>query len=120
MPSKSCVELLADELGLRWLNVDFSIEDRKQTPDSALKSRYDTLQDLDLHTQREAAWVKRIEESGSHSGLLVCGLCHVLSAGEKLRARGFEVETHIYSPARIYNWGERPRVVPKDSFPEPF
>jgi hypothetical protein len=121
LPPKSSVELLADELGLAWLNVDLTKDERRNLPDSALTSRHDTLQDLDMHRKRENAWVKAIGESGSHSGLLVCGLCHVFSVGEKLCTRGFVVETHIYSPDSIYHWdwSSRPTVVPDDSFADP-
>lgn len=113
LPSKSCVELLADELGLQWLNVDLTLDERKELPDSALKSQYDTLQDLEMHRQRESAWAKKIEESNSRSVLLVCGLCHVFSVGESLRSRRIEVEAHIYTPKRIFNWSNRPRVASK-------
>jgi len=122
LPPKSCVELIADELGLAWLNVDLTNEERNRLPDSALASQYDTLQDLQMHRQRENRWVKRIGESGSRSGLLICGLCHVLSVGEKLSTHGVAVETHIYSPDNIYNWdwSSRPTVVREDSLPDPF
>ena len=50
LPSKSCVELLADKFGLRWANMDLTPEERKLIPDAALKSIYaDTLQDLSMH-----------------------------------------------------------------------
>jgi len=122
LPSKSCVELLADEMGLAWLNVDLTKGDRENLPDSGLTSQYDTLQDLDMHRKRENAWVKAISESGSRSCLLVCGLCHVFSVGEKLGAQDFEVETHVYSPDSIYNWdwSNRLTVVREDSFSDPF
>lgn len=122
LPPKSCVESVADELGLPWLNVDLTKEERIQLPDSALVGQQDTLQDLKMHTQRENAWVRRIGESGSLSGLLVCGLCHVISVGEKLSAQGFKVETHIYNPDNIYNWdwSSRPTIVREDSLPDPF
>jgi hypothetical protein len=49
VPPKSCVELLADELKIHWDNMDLSVEERKNTPDAAPTSKYDTLQDLTLH-----------------------------------------------------------------------
>jgi hypothetical protein len=101
---KSCVELLADELGLSWRNIDLSLEERKLIPD---RGDGDSLQDLDLHIQREKAWVERISEAVTFSGLLVCGLCHAFTIAEKLRDL-FEVEIHVYDPCRIYDW-ERPR-----------
>ncbi len=113
LPRKSCVELLADDLKIHWDNIDLSVGDRKKTPDAALSSKYDTLQDLTLHSTREWAWAKKISETVVQSGLVVLGLCHLLSMGEKLRARDFEVEAHLYDPNRIYDWKKmRPRVGP--------
>jgi len=110
---KSCVELLADELKIHWYNMDLSVEERKNTPDAALTSKYDTLQDLTLHSTRESAWVQNISETVAQSGLVLVGLCHLLSMGEKLRALDFEVEAHLYDPSRIYDWKKmRPRVGP--------
>jgi hypothetical protein len=111
LPSKSCVELLADELELRWLNVDLSKEERKKLPDLALSSKYDTQQDIEMHRQRENIWVKNISETDSDSSLLICGVCHVISLGNKLSELGYSVEAHVYSPKRIFNWSNRPRFV---------
>ena len=119
LPPKSCVELLADELGITWANMDLTLEQRKVTPDSALTGKYDTLQDLTLHSTRESAWVKKISETVVQSGLVIVGLCHVLSMGEKLRALDFEVEAHVYDPKKIYDWTKmRPRVAPGPSGPK--
>lgn len=113
LPPKACVEALADELGIRWANIDLTPEERALLPDAALTGQYDTLQDLTLHSQRESAWVRRISELVENSGLLIVGLCHVFSIGEKLCGLDFEVEAHVYDPRRIYNWGAaRPRVSP--------
>jgi hypothetical protein len=91
--------------------MDLTAEERKFIPDAALKSVYDTLQDLSLNAQRESAWVKRIaSETSLNSGLLIVGLCHVFSFSEKLLKLGFEIEAHVYSPPRIYNWDGRPRI----------
>lgn len=113
LPPKSCVEMLADELGIPWANMDLTVEQRKSVPDSALTGKYETLQDLTLHTHRESAWVAKVSEMVNTSGLLIVGLCHVLSMGEKLRRLDFEVEAHVYSPPRIYNWSERSGRAPK-------
>lgn len=106
----SCVEALADKLGIRWANMDLTVEERKDVPDSALTGKYDTLQDLALHSHRENAWVGKVSEMVVNSGLLIVGLGHVLSFGEKLRALGFEVEAHVYDPNRIYKWTGRQTV----------
>ncbi|MBZ5532716.1 MAG: hypothetical protein LAO20_14890 [Acidobacteriia bacterium] len=112
LPPKSCVELLADGLSIRWANMDLTAEERKLIPDAALKSVYcDTFQDLSLHTLREKAWVEKIiSDTKLNSGLLIVGLCHVFSFSEKLLKLGFEVEVHAYSPNRIFNWSGRPRI----------
>ena len=106
LPPKSCVELLVDELGLKWRNIDATIEERKLIAD---RGNGDSLQDLDLYMQREKMWITRISEAVTASGLLICGLCHTFTIAEKLREL-FELEIHVYDPRRIYNWDGRPRV----------
>jgi hypothetical protein len=110
LPAKSCVELLADELCIRWANIDLTPEQRKLVPESALTSGYDTVQDLTLHSQRERAWVEKASEMVVNSGLVIVGLCHVFSLSQKLSRLDFEIEAHIYDPRRVYNWIGRPRV----------
>jgi hypothetical protein len=97
---KSCVEVFADNLGIEWRNVDRSREQRKMIPDATTSSRYDTLQDLSLHESREWVWVVRASATVTNSGLLVCGLCHVLSVANKFRLLDFEIEAHVYCPRR--------------------
>lgn len=110
LPPKACVELLADELGIPWVNMDLSREERKAIPDSAINGRYDTLQDITLHSRRESAWVAKISEKVVNSGLAIVGICHVVSVGEKLSASGFQVEAHVYNPNRIFDWSGRRRI----------
>jgi hypothetical protein len=97
---KSCVEVIADALDVQWRNVDLSREQRSLLKDAADSSIYDTFQDLNLHECREWAWAVRASAIVIDSGLLVCGICHVLSSAEKLRWLGFAVEAHIYGPRR--------------------
>jgi hypothetical protein len=106
---KSCIEFLADELGIRWANIDLTVEERKFIPD---KGDGDQIQDLDLFEMRENAWVERISNAVRESGLLVCGLCHAFTMAEKLRGT-FEVTLHVYDPRRIYDWSGRPRIAAK-------
>jgi hypothetical protein len=111
LPPKSCVELLADKCGIRWANMDLTAEERKFIPDAALTSVYETFQDLSFNALRENAWVKKImSETALSSGLLIVGLCHVFSFSEKLLKLGFEVEPHVYSPNRIFNFSGRSRI----------
>ena len=62
LPAKSCVELLADALGIRWANVDPTAEERKLVPDAALTNIYDTFLDLTLHAHRENVWAAKASE----------------------------------------------------------
>jgi hypothetical protein len=101
LPPNSCVEVLAKEtLGVQWKNVDLCREQRKLIKDAADSSIYDTFQDLDLHECREWVWAVRTSANVKNSGLLVCGICHVLSLAEKLRWLNFEVEAHVYARRR--------------------
>jgi hypothetical protein len=113
LPPKSCVEVLADELHIRWMNVDLSKEQRKLVPEDALTKMYDTFQDLSVHRQRESVWVARISREVTHSGLLVCGMCHVFSLCERFQFLDFEIEAHVYDPRRIYDWEGRRTVSSK-------
>jgi hypothetical protein len=97
---KSCVEILADTLGVQWKNIDLSREYRSLIGDAAISSIYDTFQDLNLHECREWIWAIRTSAVVVNSGLLVCGICHVLSLAKKLQWLGFEVEAHVDGPRR--------------------
>src|SRR5260370_7127528 len=102
LPPKSCVELLAGSLGIRWGNMDLTSEERKHIPDAATKSVYDTFQDLSLQALREDAWVqKTLSDTLLHSGLLVVGVCHVFSFSTKLLKLGFPVQPHFSTPPPI-------------------
>ena len=109
LPPKSCVESLADGLGIRWANIDLTVDERKSLPD---RGDGDQIQDLDPFEQREKAWVERISDAVTESGLLVCGLCHAFTIAKKLRGL-FDVTVHVYDPRRIYDWSGRPRIAVK-------
>lgn len=106
LPPKSCVESLADELGIRWKNIDLTVEERNLLPD---RGDGDQLQDIDFFERREKAWVERISSTVGESGLLICGLCHAFTIAEKLRGL-LDLTIHVYDPRRIYKWGGRPTV----------
>jgi hypothetical protein len=97
---KSCVEIFADTLGVQWKNVDLSREQRSLIQDAAASSIHDTFQDLNLHECREWTGAIRTSDVVVNSGLLVCGICHVLSLAEKLQWLGFDAEAHVYGPRR--------------------
>jgi len=69
----------------------------------------DSLQDLNLFMQREKAWVERISEAVTISGLLICGLCHGFTVAGK-RGDLFLLEIRVYDARRIYDWSGRPGV----------
>ncbi|HXX17959.1 MAG TPA: hypothetical protein VEJ46_01015 [Candidatus Acidoferrum sp.] len=100
LPPKSCVEVLADTLAIHWKNVDLSRDQRELVGDGAESSIHDTFQDLNLHECREWVWAVRTSATVIDSGLIVCGICHVLSLADKLRWIGFAVEGHVYTPRR--------------------
>jgi hypothetical protein len=79
---KSCVEVLANNLNVQWRNVDLSREQSSLIEDAANFSPCDTLQDLNLHECREWVWAVKTSATVSSSGLLVCGICYVLSLAE--------------------------------------
>lgn len=100
LPPNSCVEVLAGNLGIPWKNIDLDRHQRDLIGDAANSQIHDTFQDLNLNECREWVWVVRISASVAESGLMVCGLCHVLSLAEKLCWIGFDVEGHVYAPRR--------------------
>lgn len=95
---KSCVEVLADTLGVRWKNVDLSCGQKKLLEDAVTFPRYEFFKDLNFHECREWVWAIRTSATVIDSGLLVCGMCHVFSLAGKLQWLGFEVEAHVYDP----------------------
>ncbi len=105
--TKLCVQQLADELGLKWKNVDLTIEERKSLTDKSVDEVYD----FEFYDYRERVWGDRILEAPSKSGLLVCGLGHMFSMAQKLKDV-CDVTTILYDPRRIYDWQGRPRRVP--------
>lgn len=105
LPPKSCVERLADELGIQWRNIDLTRQERK-----LLSDRSDVhLQDLELQERREKTWVVRISEAVTESGLLICGVAHALSMAQRLKGE-FQLEVHIYDPVFIYAEGYKPNI----------
>ena len=56
-----------------------------------------------------------MSETALASGLLIVGVCHVFSFGEKLLNRGFDVTAHVYMPNRVFNWSGRQRISPASS-----
>jgi hypothetical protein len=108
LPPKSCVESLADELGIGWRNIDLTIEERNLIPDKSDGGQ----EDLHLFECREKTWVARTSDAVRESGLLICGMCHTFTIAEKLRG-SFDLTVYVYDPRRIYNWEGRQTVPAK-------
>lgn len=104
LPPKSCVESLADELGIGWQNIDLTIEERNLVPD---KGDRDQIQDLHLFECREKTWVARTSDAVRESGLLICGMCHAFTIAEKLQG-SFDLTVHVYDPSSHLQLGGPP------------
>lgn len=70
LPPKSCIESLADGLGISWANIDMTVDERKSLPD---RGDGDQIQDLDLFEQRENAWVERVSDAVTERGYWFVG-----------------------------------------------
>lgn len=58
---------------------------------------------LDVHARREELWVKRIQQHKFESGLVICGLVHLLSFAFRLQDAKFSVQAINYA-----NWQRNP------------
>jgi hypothetical protein len=55
-------------------------------------------QSTEVHESREIFWSQAIQGSAFDSGLMVCGIAHMLSFAFRLRAANFEVKAIDYLP----------------------
>jgi hypothetical protein len=55
-------------------------------------------QSIEAHESREIFWLQTIPGSAFDSGLMVCGIAHMLSFAYRLRAANFEVKAIDYLP----------------------
>ena len=106
---------VSDSMGLRWIQMDMSIEDRiKAGIDGKLGNRmqlrYDASGNPTLAVRyapvedgiREEFWLDRIQEaSDDGTGLVICGCLHCLPLAEKAEKRGHEVLSKIFHPERL-------------------
>jgi hypothetical protein len=58
---------------------------------------------LEVHARREELWVKRIQRHQFESGLVICGLVHLLSFAFRLQNANFSVQAINYA-----NWQRNP------------
>jgi hypothetical protein len=84
---------------LDWKQVDLTGPERVGIPDKN-PSGNGTFHDLDFQIVREWTWVARTLMAMETSALLICGVAHTFSVGEKFRFAGLEVETHVYFDRR--------------------
>jgi hypothetical protein len=59
---------------------------------------------LSVHAKREELWVKRMQQHGFQSALVICGLVHLLSFAFRLQDAKFSVQAINYA-----NWQRDPR-----------
>jgi hypothetical protein len=59
---------------------------------------------LDAHARREELWLKRIQQHEFQSGLVICGLVHLLSFAFRLQEAKFSVQAINYA-----NWQRDPQ-----------
>jgi len=113
--SNTIARQVSDSAGLRWIQIDMSIEDRiKAGIDGKLLNRmqlrYDACGDPTLAIRyapvedgiREEFWLDRIQEAGvDGTGLVICGCLHCLPLAEKAEKRGHKVLSKIFHPERL-------------------
>ena len=58
---------------------------------------------LDVHAKREKLWVERIQQRRFESGLVICGLVHLLSLAFRLQEAKYSVQAINYA-----NWQRNP------------
>lgn len=98
----STARRLAEELNLRWYNVDMSTEEKHNTGILAeQRSRPGMFQEavtfrLPSDDVREEAWVKKLTEGQSGTTLVICGYLHFEALVQKLRAGGHIVDKRVY------------------------
>ncbi len=106
---------VSDSMGLRWVQIDMSIEDRvKAGIDGKLANRMQLRYDASGNPTsavryapvedgiREEFWLDRIQEaSDDRTGLVICGCLHCLPLAEKAEKRGHEVLSKIFHPERL-------------------
>jgi len=113
--SNTIARQMSESIGLRWIQIDMSIEDRIKAgidgklgnrmqlrynangdPTSAI--RYAPVED----GIREEFWLDRIQEAADDgTGLVICGCLHCLPFAEKAQKRGHKVLSKIFHPETL-------------------
>ena len=90
----------------RGERADFGIPANSSEPDmigTPPSVAFANWQILDAHARREELWVKRIQQHKFESGLVICGLVHLLSFAFRLQDAKFSVQAINYA-----NWQRNP------------
>jgi len=113
--SNTIARQVSDSLGLRWIQIDMSIEDRiKAGIEGKLLNRMQLRSDPNGDPTpairyapvedgiREEFWLDRIQEAADEGTVLViCGCLHCLPLAEKAEKRGHKVLFKIFHPERL-------------------
>jgi hypothetical protein len=101
-------------LGLRWIQMDMSIEDRikagiEDTISNRMQIRFDANGDMYEPPRyapvedgiREEFWLDRIQETADGTALVICGACHSGPFAEKAEKRGHKVLSRMFHPESL-------------------
>ena len=113
--SNTIARQVSELLGLRWIQIDMSIEDRiKAGIDGKLLNRMELRFDANGHPIpairyapvedgiREEFWLDRIQEAGDDGPILViCGCLHCAPLAEKAEKRGHRVLSKTFYPVSL-------------------
>jgi hypothetical protein len=109
LPQPSIAQLLSQEKGIAWANINSSLEDldRMGIPNDYVYGCYDPADKDRWNQLREGFMLRRIQESkGSAQNLaVVCGFHHMRSMGQLLANLSWTVETVDYRDLDWYRAG---------------
>jgi hypothetical protein len=94
-------QVLAQERGLRWYNLDMTTEEKANA--GILEEQLTRPMFADFLSYRvpsdeirEQAWIRRLLSFGSQTTLVICGYLHFASLVNRLRAQGHGVDARVY------------------------
>lgn len=113
--SNTIARQMSKSIGVRWIQIDMSIEDRiKAGIDGKLGNRmqlrYDASGNPTLAVRyapvedgiREEFWLDRIQEAADDGiGLVICGCLHCSHLADKAEKRGHKILSKIFHPERL-------------------
>jgi hypothetical protein len=101
MSEATVARRVADEAGLRWINIDMTLEEREeagilQDQRSRPISTNRICTRVPSDDIREEEWVRRLTESGEGTTIVICGYLHFDALVEKLRSQEHTVDQRVY------------------------